>query len=204
MMSNSLPGMAQARRITEVLRRANLPANICVREVVIESSRPTILSRIIRLRLGYAETTVGAPDTLILKTGLPERIGSGWKAGLQEVAFYRDVAEATKPRLVPRCFEAFHDATTEEWHLLLEDLTDTHVIATAWPLPPTTGQCQRIIDTLARFHAAWWDDPRLGASIGTWRDEAASHRLMSDLAAHFTRFADRLGDSLSLERRALY
>ena len=204
MMSSSLPGVAQAGHITEALRRVNLPANTRVREVVMESSRPTILSRIIRLRLCYDGTATDAPETLILKTGLPERIGSGWKAGLQEVAFYRDVAVATKPLLVPRCFEAFYDATTENWHLLLEDLTDTHIIATTWPLPPTAEQCERIVDTLARFHAAWWDGPRLGVSVGTWRDEAASRRLLSDLAAHFTRFADRLGDSLSRERRMLY
>jgi thiamine kinase-like enzyme len=203
-VNGSLPVAGDARHISEALRRSNLPANTRVREVVVESSRPTILSRIMRLRLHYDGTTTGAPDTVILKTGLPERIDSGGRAGLQEVAFYRDVAEAIQPRLVPRCFEASHDAGTNDWHLLLEDLSDTHVIATVWPLPPTTEQCERIIDTLARFHAAWWDDPRLGVSIGTWRDEAASHRLLADLTAHFARFADRLGDSLPRERRTLY
>ena len=204
MTTDHLPPAADAGHITEVLRRSGLPAGTSVREVAVESSRPTILSRIIRLRLGYDGTAAGAPDTLVLKTGLPDRIGSGWRAGPQEVAFYRDVAAATKPQTVPRCFEAFHDATTEDWHLLLEDLTDTHALATVWPLPPAAEQCERIVGALARFHAAWWDDPRLGRSVATWRDAAASDRLLRDLTACFTRFADRLGDSLPRERRTLY
>jgi hypothetical protein len=175
-----------------------------VRGVAVESDRTTILSRIIRLRLGFEGVVTGAPKSVILKTGLPDRIGGGWNAGRQEVAFYSTVAAATEPCLVPRCFEAVWNPTTDDWHLLLEDLTDTHVMATVWPLPPTTEQCERIVATWARFHAAWWDDPRLGSSIGTWRDPAARDRLVQDLTAHFARFADRLGDLLPRERRMLY
>jgi hypothetical protein len=29
-------------------------------------------------------------------------------------------------RLVPRCFEAVWDEDARDWHLLLEDLTDSH------------------------------------------------------------------------------
>jgi len=35
-------------------------------------------------------------------------------------------------------------------------------------MPPTRDQSERIIAARARFHAQWWDDPRLGVSIGTW------------------------------------
>ena len=127
-----------------------------------ESDRTTILSRIIRLRLGYDGNVTGAPNSVILKTGLPDRIGSGWKAGLQEVAFYSKVAAAMEPRLVPRCFEAHWDATTDQWHLLLEDLTDTHVIATVWPLPPTSEQCESIVRTPGL------DSMRRGGTIRVW------------------------------------
>jgi hypothetical protein len=84
------------------------------------------------------------------------------------VAFYNDVAAVMSAPGVPRCFEAVWDADTRAWHLLLEDLTDTHVIATTWPLPPAIEQCERIVRARARFQAEWWDDPRLGISIGTW------------------------------------
>jgi hypothetical protein len=54
--------------------------------------------------------------------------------------------------------------------LLLEDLTDTHFIATEWPLPPTLAQCETMVRGLARFHGAWWDSPHLGTSVGIWVD----------------------------------
>ena len=52
-----------------------------VREITVENARSTILSRIFRLRLTYDRITPDAPSSVILKTGLPERIGSGWNAG---------------------------------------------------------------------------------------------------------------------------
>lgn len=62
--------------------------------------------------------------------------------------------------------------------------------------------CKRIIGTRARFHAAWWDDPRLGVSIGTWLP--ADDGQLQHFAAEFVRFADRVGDRLPPERRNLF
>jgi hypothetical protein len=203
-VTRQLPAAADPNAITQALHDAGVPTDIRVLDVTVESDRPTILSRIIRLRLRCDGAAPEAPASVILKTGLPERIGGGWQGGLQEVAFYREVAAAMPPGLVPRCYAAQWDPASEDWHLLLEDLTETHAIATAWPLPPTDEQCGRIIDTLARFHAAWWDDPRLGISIGTRRDGAAIARIHADLANRFARFAGQLGDLLPDDRRALY
>jgi hypothetical protein len=152
--------------------------------------------------LSYDGASLHAPPSLILKTGLPERADPKWSAGRREVAFYTQIAGAMEGRLVPRCFEAVWHADTNEWHLVLEDLTDSHVIATAWPLPPTMEDCQRIIRARARFHAEWWDDPRLGASIGTWLP--ADDSPLQQFAAEFARFCDRVGDRLPAERRQLF
>jgi hypothetical protein len=57
---------------------------------------------------------------------------------------------------------------------------------------------------LGRFHAAWWEDPRLGVTVGTRLDDAAMDRFIQEVAKHFDVFADRLGDELSGERRAFY
>ncbi len=195
-----LPAAANADAITAALRRSGTLGDANVRDVTVESARSTILSRIIRLRPEYDGLAIAAPRSLILKTGLPERVASGSQGGRQEVAFYADVAGAMTACLVPRCFDAHWDQTTNEWHLLLEDLSETHAVPTTWPLPPTLTQCERIIDARARFHAAWWDDPRLGVSVGTLRDAAATERLLSDLARHFAHIADHLPP----ERRTLY
>jgi hypothetical protein len=169
--------------------------------VVVESARPTILSRIIRLRLTYEGAANAAPRSVILKTAHPDRVGPGWNAGRQEVAFYAQVAAAKGAQLVPRCHEAHHDAEHNGWHLLLEDLTESHSTPTAWPLPPSLAQCQAIMRARARFHALWWDDPGLGTAVGAWLDaDAYRERFASELA----RFVERHGDRLPPARHRLY
>jgi Ecdysteroid kinase-like family len=196
-----LPPAADAAHLTEALRRCGALPEGRVRDVAVESARPTLVSHITRLRLGY-DSSCEAPRTLILKTGLPD-IAEGLRdAGRREVAFYTDVAALMPARVVPRCFEAVWQPKT--WHLLLEDLTDSHTIATAWPLPPTLEQCRHILTALARLHAAWWDDPRLGVSVGAWLDPGAMDDVMRKLADRFVAFAERLGERLSGERRDLY
>lgn len=102
--------------------------------------------------------------------------------------------------LVPGCFEASWNEDTKAWHLLLEDLTDSHFIATAWPLPPTNEQSKSIVRALARVHAAWWDHPRLGNSVGSWMDDDDPRKLADRVAT----FIDQVGDRLPDERRDLY
>ena len=119
-----------------------------------ESSKPTILSRIIRLRLSYDGPAADAPASLILKTGLPERADARRNPGQYEVAFYTQVAAAIPEAPVPCCFDAVWNEDTNDWHLLLEDLTDSHFTLTYWPMPPTRPQSEAIVAARARFHAA--------------------------------------------------
>jgi thiamine kinase-like enzyme len=102
---------------------------------------------------------------------------------------------------VPRCFETVDATGSTAWHLLLEDLTDSHFIATTWPLPPSREQCENIVQAWARFHAAWWDDPRLGASVG---DAAWWERYLGDFSKRYEAFINRFGEYIPRERRDLY
>jgi hypothetical protein len=172
--------------------------------VTVESSRDTILSRIIRVRLNYSGAAGDAPRSLIYKTSHPDRVGDALHAGRQEVAFYDQIAPMMAANIVPRCFQAHRDAETNVWHLLLEDLTETHAVPTQWPLPPSRKQCGAIVRAHARLHASWWDSPSLGVTVGTWLDDAAMDRQMQRVADSFRRFADSAGDLLSRERRWLY
>src|SRR3954451_20991093 len=105
MSSGSLPKAAGAEYLTEVLRRSGLLGHDRVREVIVDSSRETILSRIVRLRLEHGDEPV-ASLTLILKSGLADRNFGEWHPGRQEVAFYREVAPVISGGLLPRCFDA--------------------------------------------------------------------------------------------------
>jgi Ecdysteroid kinase-like family len=205
MTSEALPESITPEGITLALRRSGiLGEGRVVATVEAENARSTILSRIVRLRLAYDGEAAGAPRSLIFKTGLPERLTTGWNAGRQEVAFYTEVAAATPPGVLPQCFEAGWDPKTNNWRLLLEDLGDSHKIVTTWPLPPTFSECETILRAWARFHARWWDDPRLGKSIGTWGDAEAIDQFLRRLERKVAEFEERLGDRLAPARRDLH
>jgi hypothetical protein len=188
-----------------VLQRCGVLGDGRVLSVEAEAPRDQLVSRIVRLQLTYEGTSDAAPRSMILKIGLPGKGNDGpFVHGTNEVAFYAKVAAAMPEKLVPRCFDSSWNAETREWHLLLEDLTDTHEIATQWPLPPGEALCRRMVQTLARFHAAWWNDPRLGVSIGTRADAATARQAKNGHARAYKGFADHLGDRLSPERRQLY
>jgi hypothetical protein len=121
-----------------------------------------------------------------------------------EVQFYNPVAPATPDGLLLRCFDAAHSAQTKAWHLLLEDLTDSHHVATEWPLPPTEPQCRMIVGMLARFHAAWWDATRGSVSVVAPPDPAIVRDIYQRLERYWANLSDRLGDRLSADRRQIY
>jgi hypothetical protein len=192
MATPSLPEAAQAGHLSRVLGTP-------VSAVEVVASFPTVLSYIFRLRLAFDGDAGSAPQSLILKAGLIDRPGGPWRPGQREVAFYREIASEMPGGSLLRCFDTGADAETGAWHLLLEDLSDTHRIATQWPLPPTHQQCEMIVRAQARFHAAWWNDPRLGVSIGETFEPS-----MEELAALVEGFTKAFGDRLSSGRRDLH
>ena len=199
-----LPQSADAGHLTAALRRSGVLSDGRVCKVAIENTYPTVVSRVVRLRLTYEPDNDAAPRFVIFKTAFPGRDSSLGSPGREEVAFYNEVVPAKPTCLAPTCFDARWDEDTKAWHLLLEDLSESHTSASSWPLPPTAQRCEAILVALARFHAAWWDDPRLGVSIGTWRDDETIKQNLQGFSQLFAAFADRLGDLLSDERRDLY
>jgi thiamine kinase-like enzyme len=168
------------------------------------SSLKKLRSHTFRLRLEYEGQSAGAPNTIILKNGHLDGAGRSTYANRCEIAFYREVSSAASVGLAPRCFDVVDATDITAWHLLLEDLTNTHFIATEWPLPPTFAQCEMIVQALARFHALWWDSPHLGASIGIWHDADAFDRRLQKFAETLAHFTDRFGEFIPIERRKLY
>jgi aminoglycoside phosphotransferase (APT) family kinase protein len=204
MATPELPAVVEPGRLTEALRRGGVLDRGAVREVKVLHQRDTIVSHIVRLGLRYVGESAGAPQSLILKTAQAAFAKTLAHGGRHEVAFYTQLAPTMPPGLVPRCFDGHFDEESLTWHLLLEDLTESHEIATVWPLPPSRDQAMAIVTTLARWHAACWDHPDLGEAVGSWMSADDSAKLMETFAGHYDRFADLLGDRLSEERRILY
>lgn len=204
MTTDALPPAADAEHLTEVLRKAGALGAARVCNAAEAGSFVKLRSHTRRLRLEYEGMAGDAPRSVILKMGHVDDASRSSYANAHEIAFYRDIAPALPARVVPRCFEAVEATYASAWHLLLEDLTDSHFIATEWPLPPTLTQCESIVQAWARFHAAWWDDPRLGVSIGKWSDAAGWEQPLRNLAEQFARFSGRYGELISPGRRDLY
>ena len=188
-------------RLTATLRAGGGLAAGRVVEVSVESSRTTILSTVQRLRLRYDGGA--GPATVIRKVPrhdvAPDLAGSLRK----EIDFYAQVDPAGRPGIPPRCY-GIGGQEPGPRSLLLEDLTDSHVSVGEWPVPPTTEQCERIMDVYATWHAHWWNDPRLGATIGKWLDTSgALDRFQAEFPKRLAAVADRLGDRLAAERRSL-
>lgn len=55
-----------------------------------------------------------------------------------------------------------------------------------------------------RGSAFWWDDARLGTTVGTWQDAGATEQSFKRLVEQYGSFADDLVDRLSTERREHY
>lgn len=194
------------RRIESALRREGLLGGATVHDIVVDRVSVTVLSQITWLRVEYAGKPQGVPERFVLKTGHPDRLEAGWEAAQHEIAFYTDIAAAEPGRFTPRCFDAFADADTKAWHLLLEDLGGTHQVPGAWPLPLPLAQCKRIVAAHARRQASCWDAPILGrfAPSARWYDGTTVRAYQQRLGEQVTKFSDRLGDTLPPERRDLF
>src|SRR5689334_22135419 len=126
MTTSQLPDVAEPEYLTAALRKAGALDAGAVREVKVLHERDTVVSHITKLGLRYVGESRGAPTTLILKTPHVDFAKALAQGGRHELAFYLKVAPKTPPGLVPRCFDGRSDDDSGAWHLLLEDLTDSH------------------------------------------------------------------------------
>lgn len=120
-----------------------------------------------RLNLHYADGSKGdLPRRLFLKlvnTNSGEEI-----FGPSEVTYYaRDYAGVAGVPLV-RCYDAAFSGELQRYHILLDDLTQTHIDAAE--KAPTLEYGMALADGLAAMHARWWGAQRfttLGAALHT-------------------------------------
>lgn len=125
----------------------------------------------------YSRQAQGAlPQRLFLKmvntdTGDDETFGDS------EITYYtRDYVDVKGAPLI-RCYDAAYSADLQRYHLLMDDLSETHVMAVK--KEPTLPYGLALAEALAILHARWWGAERL-AEAG-----APIHS-----AAHIQRFVD--------------
>ena len=144
--------------LTEVLGRAGALLSGRVVSVAVALGGAS-WSRHARLRLSYSPDSSGErPEGLFLKICA----GDAAVFGPSEVHYYtRDyVAHPDAP--LPRCYDAAYRETPRAYHLLLEDLSETHV--DGFQVEPTLEVGQGVAAALARLHAVHWGASGLRAA----------------------------------------
>ncbi|MCB0036122.1 MAG: aminoglycoside phosphotransferase family protein [Anaerolineales bacterium] len=154
-----------------------------------------------RIEIQYSsDVTPSAPHRLYLKA---QDGALHQDAGEREVAFYLSAAAQMPYSPAPVCFDAAYDSDSGAYHLLLEDISETH--RTVHPEEPATrSDMNKMLDALARLHAHWWGHPQLGQSIGTIPAPEEIRASFIRLGNVFPEYVDYLGDRLSVERRRVY
>jgi thiamine kinase-like enzyme len=124
--------------------------------------------------------------------------------GNRETQFYNALAGHMQELPVVRCYEAVYSTDVGGAYLLMEDLSETHTALPPSQLPPLNSDCEQIVDALARIHAFWWNDARLGVEIGQMPTEGSLQISLREDAEHVRAFVDFIGDRLAPARRAIY
>jgi hypothetical protein len=178
--------VAASRAITVETLTPMWLSGVLQREGILPSGRVIAIEReptssfnshTLHLQPIYDEVLNSAPKRLLLKCSLPQPWAQ--RAGARETAFYQMVSDLPDhPSLIPHCYDAVYDADSGNSHLLLDDLSASHVV----PVPrqkqialtgnlPTDTHLTQAVEALARFHAYWWQHPQLGtgaALLGAW------------------------------------
>ena len=143
--------------LTGVLRRAGVLAAGQVTSVIIESSE-RILSTGTRIRIAFSEDATGLlPTKLFLKTVKTDQDEDFF--GPSEVNYYLRDYKGVTCAPIPRCYDAVFSEEQRCYHLLLDDLADTHIEARHKPRTLEYGLA--LAEALACLHAAWWGGKRL-------------------------------------------
>jgi hypothetical protein len=172
-------------------------------------------SRTSRLIARYSpDAPPSAPTRFVLKRNVDAEWGI--EAGREEVGFYRLVSSLSDhPEVTVPCYVAAFDPVTGRSLLLLRDLSETHAppitrdqqLSISEGVPPAR-QIDLVVDTLARFHAYWWEQPNpqpWSPSIGYWsRDEVRFSLYFQRRRQAWEDLLTREGDWLPLDVVNLY
>lgn len=140
-----------------VLRRGGALQRGSVRGLDIDTMNSTN-ARFARLRPTYSPDATGEiPATLLLKMCHND----AESFGPPEVAFYTHDYQGLADAPMPRCYDGRYAENPRRYHLLLQDLADTH--QPNWDVAPTLQYGLALADALARLHAFRWGAVRLEA-----------------------------------------
>ena len=188
--------------LTSVLSRNGFLSNGKVSSI--EQSKfasASFISNFISLRLTYSPGSLGPkPPKIILKAIKPEFVETEEH---RELNFYNLVFDIQTELPLLTCFGTEICPETNQYCLLLEDLTTTHHQST-YPVPPFQSECEEAIAVLAFIHAYWWGHPPVEYSVFVRPSENRLNKFFQYCENVYPEFVDFLGDRLSEKRKKIY
>ena len=152
------------------------------------------------LALKYDRAEVAAPASLVVKASSSEavyrRIGDSYGAYQREFKFYETVARRSPIRLA-RCLAKEFVASSKTHYLFLEDLRGLTPGDQVVGL--TREQARACLQTIGRFHAAWWQT----ADLDSFEWMPTRNIRPERFRAAWPKFKEFVGPSLSAAQIAL-
>lgn len=150
--------------VTQALRQTGTITNATVRsfdtEIIAEGVG--LIGQLARLKLDYDGPEAGAPRSLVAKFPAAaeenREVANIFRFYERETRFYQEIADDVELR-TPRCYYSAMDTEADEYVLLLEDLAPARVGDQV--VGCSRQEAELAIRELAKFHATWWDSPRL-------------------------------------------
>lgn len=161
--------------LTTVLYDSHALTDGAVASVTVDTGRGN-WSTNARLAVTYTPDAIGdRPQKLFLKMANTD-LGDGEFFDDSEVNYYtRDYAGVPDAPLL-RCYDAVYDGMAHRYHLLLDDVGDSHT--TADETTPTPAYGHSLAEALAALHAPWWGAERLAEADAPIHDPAHIQRFV--------------------------
>ena len=198
-------GDLDTERLTAMLKNHGALQRGEVQSVTLEmtASNKGFVCDVAAFAVTYSADVAGpVPGHVFLKVTKPALHQEYRHLGEHEVEFYTTLARsASLP--IPQCYAAEWNPAAAHAALVLEDLSHSHT-QRPMPIPPLAHHALQIMDSLAQVHAYWWNDVRLGVSIGTTIQHADADAQIERQQRSFTPFVDAFGDALLPAQRAAY
>lgn len=178
--------------LTRVLEAGGALTSGAVSAFDIDTGRGNWSSNAI-LHMRYSDGAQGQrPPRLFLK--MVETDLDDESFGASEVTYYtRDYVDAANAPLV-RCYDAAYSQALRRYHLLLDDVSPTHV--TAADKPPTLAYGLALAEGLAALHAHWWGAVRLAEAAAPIHDAAFIQRFVAIAEPGVAHIVAAAGDQL--------
>ncbi len=191
--------------LTDALRSTGTIRKVSVKSFDLQpdiAAGTGFMGQLADVSLHYDTPEEGAPATLIAKfpTPVPENreVADTFRFYEIETRFYEEIAEEVELR-TPRRYYSARDTKSTDFVLLLEDLSPARVG------DQVTGcrieQAQLAISELAKFHATWWESPRLAELdwMPVTNDPVRAQSAQDNYQQAWAPFVESFGDQVPAE-----